>query len=221
MKKILSFISIIVCLSSSYAKASPEELQELPLTKPWDASRKDNTLVQEFTVPHGIFNPVIGAKFSIVFNDASGERSMSRFQELEKFTGDGSGRFVTKESADSDNPVDVPRLTPEEEKALANGQVVTQHGLPYEGVSIFSKKGAGTIIPVHIVIEELGGEIPKTIRDQVINTKGIYAGLTREITYQKLEPGIYKLTLTPMQNIALPEDVSTSLIITAMYKYTF
>ncbi len=219
VKKIIALVCAIICISTACAKASPEEL---PLSKSWDVSRKDNSLVQEFRIPHEILNPVIGAEFSLVFTDTKGDHSVNRLLELEKFTGNGSTRLVTKESADSENPVDAPQFSPDEEKALADHQVVVQHGSPPPGTAyILSKEGMGTIIPIHIVIEKIEEKAPEAIMDQVANTKGIYTGIMREIAHQKLEPGIYKLTLTPTQNIILPENVSTSLMITAMPKYNF
>ena len=179
----------------------------------WDVQPQGSEVATEFRVTeHRVYDILM------LFHSTRKPFTVDDLKELYKFTGDGSRRMVTKESADSDNPVGPPTKTVEDVKAaragVASGQYVRIPAQP------------GVTIPIHLRVEGLGADAAAAaVIDQDYRTRDIQGsfpglpelspgGLARTITSVKLRPGNYQLQARTLGPTSLPANVETYLTVT-------
>jgi hypothetical protein len=202
---------------------------KLPLIIHWNVVKNGSLATEEFIVTeYRSYN------FNLVFRYSERQRSVEDFKKLEQFTGNGSYHRVTKESAGTAHPVDVPEFSQQEQDFLKNGgsfvggTYFNDHPLgsnqrihepPPNTVFELTKDGAGVIIPIYIKIElvdDRGGT--KILTENVFDTKGITGsgsyGLERTITNVGLHPGKYLISVKTTKETAIPEGVETLLRVT-------
>ena len=113
-------IPLLSVLGITFAAWPPDSPgPKLPFAIHWNLAHKDNFAVEEFIAKeHRIYT------FSVAFRYADKRSSAEDFKKLEQFTGDASVHRVTKESAGTDNPVQVNEYTEDEEDFMKRGGIL-------------------------------------------------------------------------------------------------
>jgi hypothetical protein len=173
-----------------------------PFTVPWDLGMTGNSVSRDFKVDEYRYYD-----FQIALQ-VRGPSDDKKVKALFEFAGDGKGSWVTKESADSENPVTAPVET--ELQAQQLQQAIR------EGKYVARMQKSGVMIPVHVVLETLQSDPAHQVSyDRTIKTWNIEGGspdgLLRHIDSIKLRPGVYRITAATVQAIPTPTAIQASL----------
>lgn len=214
----------LACIPMSPANSIPAI--KVPFALPWDLAHKDSSTVQDFMVTEDRFY-----QFQISFKCLAQEQSdicREILKNLRPFVGEGSHRYITKESQGTDRPIQVPQHTREEEQFLSRKGllvggsstcVIGEHerltGRP-PGV-VAEMVPDGVIIPVHLRIEHIDRSgVTSVHTDEVWETVGLSGHssneLIRSITSIRLKPGKYRLHAKTTMETAIPTDIETRLV---------
>jgi hypothetical protein len=179
----------------------------------WDVQPQGSELATEFWVMEYRFYDIL-----MLFHSTLKPFTVDDLKELYKFTGDGSMKAVTKDSADSDNPSVVPTKTVEDVRSRDEGISTGRH--------VWIPAQPGVTIPVHLRVEGSSTVAANAvIVDQDFQTRDIQGsfpgfsrsspgGLARPITSVKLRPGNYQLHARTLGPTSLPANVETYLTVT-------
>jgi hypothetical protein len=191
------------------AAASPNEQAQLPrppFSVKWNVGPRGGAASQTF-----VLTQYRAYHFEIAFRRTDGRREIVTDPELSKVIGDGSTVFVTRETADSDNPTIVRGYTP---GSHGPGAISSDD----DGVRARAAH-TGVMIPVHLRVELLKDGTPPVVQmDKVVKTwnfehSSAY-GLSRFIAVLKLRQGRYRVTAVAVQETPLPANLETSLVVT-------
>lgn len=200
----------------------------LPLEVNWDVLTADLPFETEFIVSeHWLY------EFIISFRYGDHRQGPENLRQLEKFTGDASYHRVTKESAETANPVEVPEYTKDELDFMATGGSLVGgnyfrnrplnekerwHEAPPNTVLTLTNSGAGVEIPVHIKISRADtANGSGVIVDKIVNTKGFESRsggkleLNRLITKEELKEGTYRVVVSALKKTIAPPGVESAL----------
>ena len=177
-----------------------------PFIIPWDIALGNGAIVGEFNVTQYRYYD-----FQIAMRQKEGTRREITTKELVEFAGRGTSEWVTKESADSDNPVVAPaNIAADSERFQRDIR---------EGKYVVRGQKLGVMIPVHLIVEKAGVEPAYAVLyDRTIETWNIEGGskdgLLRHIDSVKLRAGKYRFKITTTQAILVPSYIQTSLRVT-------
>lgn len=228
MRRIAIFL-FVATFSSLAAAESPRYLPgpNMPFAIGWKTAAT-SPISEDFIIKeHRLYT------FSIAFRLVTPNPSSDDRKKLRTFAGDGSYYRVTRESAETEQPVHVPEYSEEEEAflkkggSLVGGDYFKTHPLkpnekihepPAGTVLVLTPAGKGKIIPIHLHIDEIGedGDVVATRFDQSIKTEGIVSGgqfgMKREIINIRLLPGRYRVTANMIESVFIPDYIETLLI---------
>lgn len=212
--QVLSSLPLVWRTRRGIATAHSNELKVPPgFSAKWDLQPQGSEVATEFRVTEYRFYDIV-----MLFHSTRKPFTADDLQELYKFTGDGSIKAVTQESADSDNPSVAPTRNPEDIRMRDEGLAA--------GKNVWTPARPGVTIPVHVRIEAVGAVAGATaMLDQDFSTRSIQGsfpgfspsspgGLARPITTVKLRPGTYKLQAKSLNATTVPADVETYLTVT-------
>jgi hypothetical protein len=144
--------------------------ENLPINIFQDLLKTEEPVNVDFSVPkHGLYEVLMAFRY------ADHRTGLDAVKSLEAFTGTAQYHRVTDESAGTNTPVEVPEYTKEEEAFLAQGGSLVGgsyfknrqlapnqrwHEPPPNTKLIFTKAGAGTIIPVSIQVDKTNHAYP-------------------------------------------------------------
>lgn len=184
-----------------------------------ELSHKGSSIVRDFSVwqQHNSnisFNIIVNFHVKNI-SDASSETLRSQaFSRLREVVGDFDHKLYD----------------PKEHRYLTCEDVSDQaacwrkwYGLLKNGQAIMVYVHPGIVLPVHLKIEKLdGAESTAKIMDQTFITAGAFSygstNRTRDITSVNLLPGKYRLTAEAVQDVALPQDIETSIDLYVRHK---
>lgn len=228
MRRIASWFFVMM-FSSAAAAESPRYSPgpNMPFAVHWNTAAT-SPISEEFIIKeHRLYT------FSIAFRFITPNPSSDDFRRLRTFVGDGSYYRVTKESAETEHPVQVHEYSDEEQAFLKSGGSLVGgdyfkthplkpnerlHEAPAGTVLMLTPTGKGKIIPIRLRIDEIGpdGSVISTTIDQTLKTAGITSsgqfGQKRTITNIRLRPGRYRVMANLTESVAVPDDIETLLI---------
>jgi hypothetical protein len=164
----------------------------------WDISNKNSVIQKDIIVTEYRFYELL-----LEFHSSSQPKTAAEYEQLVKFTGDGSFRVYTKDPV---NPLPVIPKT--------SAEVQRMYELVRTGEYILKPANPGVVVPIHVTVEMFGGtsdNIAMSIADETIDTISIIAGGRRLIKTVKLKPGKYRLTAETIKANSLPPNFTTFL----------
>jgi Domain of unknown function (DUF5625) len=175
-----------------------------PFVVPWDLHASSSSVTRQFSVKEYRF---YGFQIAFQIEAAAGDERVAQIHELRNFLGDGSSTLVTRESADSENPVSIPADTDSVQfnEYLKSGEYVVR------------MRKTGVMVPVHLLVES-AGKMHAVVYDQTVQTWSIQSGskdgFIRRIASIELRPGTYRVVATTTQQTTLPSFARTALRVT-------
>jgi Domain of unknown function (DUF5625) len=208
-RRTMTCLAAILPLFAQWAIAMPTaevstEVLLPPFSINWSVAPNNNSVSQLFNLREYRY-----CNFEIAFQ-RDGPRTVESLLELEKLTGDGKTVWVTKDSADAEDPVVFSDDSPEGLRRLEEGK--------RRGDYLARMQRSGVMIPVHLEVEAVSDGAPATkVFDKVVRTwnfaQSSVAGINRSITWMKLRPGTYRIRASTIQVTPLPLNVHTYLVV--------
>ena len=191
------------------AAVSPNEQAQLlrpPFSVKWNVGPKGSTVSQTFVLTQYRY-----FHFEIAFRRTDRRREIVTDPELSKVVGDGSSVFMSRETADSDNPTIAPGYTPPSHEPGSNH-------VDDDDVRL-RPAHTGVMIPIHLRVELLKDGAPPVVQmDEVVKTWNFAHssadGLNRSIASLKLRQGRYRVTAVAVRETPLPANLETVLMVT-------
>lgn len=199
-----SIIAMILACIPCLAGCS-ETFTTLPqgVRVPWDISKQDNLLVQDFVVGTALFDKAVHRyTISIGFYPIKEPLTDEDREWLKTFVGGPQELVYTNDPV---NPVIVPTHSTEE--------ITRAYALVRQGKYITKPVIPGVMIPIRLKIERIDGDRAETIMaEKVVNTEGATDGANdRLIDHVTLPPGKYRISIKALEASTLPPDMQTFL----------
>lgn len=186
------------------AFATGSEVPIAPCSFPFDASKSGTILDEQFRVT--VHRNYI---FVLEFHHVGGDDG----KRVQALVGDGSYRYFTKESADTDHPV-----YPHSEFPNTLAGMQKRDEAVRAGTLVMRSASPGVVIPIRIRVSTVSDQTSEIVEDETIKTAGAFAGgagrIKRMLTVVALKPDLYRIQANTMQDSPRFTSVPISLGIT-------